>query len=55
MAGVGTNDVENFIHKQERIRFKRNAKGGAEKDRENVRGLMESKLDDSVWDADKRH
>ena len=52
-AGVGTNDVENFISKQESIRFKRD-RGGDEVDRDNVRGLMQSKLSDSIWDADRR-
>ena len=54
MAGVGTNDVENFISKQEGIRFRRDHGRGHEKDRDNVRGLMQSKLDDSIWDADRR-
>ena len=54
MVGVGTYDVENFIFKQESIRFRRVKGGGEERDRDNVRWLMQSKLDDSIWDADRR-
>ena len=54
MVGVGTYDVENFIFKQESIRFRRVKGGGEERDRDNVRVLMQSKLDDSIWDADRR-
>ena len=36
MAGVGTNDVENFIAKQERIRFRRDNGRGKDNDRDNA-------------------
>ena len=54
VAGVGTNDVENFIAKQESIRFRRDNVRGKGNDRDNVVGLMQCKLDDSIWDADRR-
>ena len=43
------------MYKQEGLRFRKDCNGeGMKKDRENIRGLMESKLDDSLWDERKR-
>ena len=52
--GVGTDDVENFIGKQIGKRFRGTKGVGVEKDRNNVKGNMQSKLDDSILDADLR-
>ena len=51
--GVGTDDVEFFMAKQEKLRFRKDG-GGAKNDKSNIKGLMESKLEDSLWDAKKR-
>ena len=51
--GLGTKDVEHFMFKQEGLRFRRDG-GGVRKDRDNIKGLMENKLEDSLWDAGKR-
>ena len=54
LEGVGTDDVENFIGNQANIRHRGYQGVGVERDRVNVKGNMQSKLDDSILDADIR-
>ena len=52
--GLGTKDVENFIHKQRLQKAKEDKARGFGKDRELVGKLMQSKLDDSEADEKSR-
>ena len=49
-----TNDVEKFIGKQVGLMFKGIMGVGVDRDRDNVKGNMQSKLDDSIRDAEPR-
>ena len=49
-----TNDVEKFIGKHVGLRFEGNMGVGVDRDRDNVKGNMQSKLDDSILDAEPR-
>ena len=53
-GGWGTNDVDNFIGRQEILRLRGNMGMGADRDRDNVKGNMQAKLDDSILDAELR-
>ena len=53
--GVGTDDVENFVRKQEGLRFYKVGKiGDMLREREHIRGHMESKLADNELDETVR-
>ena len=52
--GLGTDDVENFMDGQKNLRFKNSKGEGDGRDRDNIRNCMINKLEDSVWDEEKR-
>ena len=54
--GLGTDDVENFIEGQARLRFKVGNRVGKEEslDRENIESMMKTKLDNSLRDKIQR-
>ena len=55
ILGLGTNDVENFVGKQEGLRFRKDGEGIVSlNSRNNVKSLMGSKLSDSEDDVSVR-
>ena len=55
LLGLGTNDIENFVGKQESLRFRKDGDGKVSLvSRENVKNLMGAKLSDSEDDVSVR-
>ena len=52
--GMGTVEVENFIENQKKLRFKDGNGEGDKSDRENVKKLMMTKLENSIQDEKSR-
>ena len=54
LEGMGTIDMKKFIGKQTSLRHRGNMRMGVDRDRDYVKGNMQSKLDNSILDAELR-